>query len=169
MGTNKYFIAALVVTFILIGVLYAFAGKGHKHIPDENLAVVGPQLAKQFTFEPFNPPLPTHVWMKVDKGHVRFLHFNKPVTEKGAKLIFIGEGVKGKFCADDQPDKGKTGFVHFHSIEKPAGAKHGHGGHAGGEGYWLRHIAVGKFEMKGTEYTPGIAHNFTHTDPPLCN
>ena len=106
--------------------------------------------------------------MNIGDGELRFLHFNKPVMEKDAKLLFIGDGIKGKFCAKDQPDGGRTGYVHFHSAHKEKGAKHGHGGHANAEGYWLRHIAVGDFEMKGTKFNPGIAHNFKHTDPPSC-
>ncbi len=27
--------------------------------------------------------------------------------------IVIWDAVKGRLCAQDQPDKGKTGFVHF--------------------------------------------------------
>jgi len=162
-------ILGLIVSFSVAGALNGFAGEGDKkQIPMANLTAVGPALAKEFTFQPVHPPLPNHLWMDVGNGQVRFLHFNKAVTEEGAGIIFIGDGIKGTFCAENQPDGGKTGFVHFHSSHKMEGAKHGHGGNSGTEGYWLRHIAVGKFEMKNTNYTPGIAHNFMHTDPPKC-
>jgi hypothetical protein len=72
------------------------------------------------------------------------------VDDPGAVLIFVGEGIKGRFCAEDQPDAGKTGYAHFHRSQTPEGEKgeaaHGHGGKQA-EGYWLRHIAVGEFDM----------------------
>lgn len=129
---------------------------------------IGKALVSQFRFEPFNPPMPDHIWMDVGKGELRFLHFDRHVSEPDAKLIFIGEGVRGKFCAADQPEDGKTGFVHFHSLKAPMGEKHGHGGQAGKAGYWLRHVAVGDFEMMGTHFQPGIAMNFMPTPPPEC-
>ena len=129
---------------------------------------IGATLGSQFTFEPFNPPLPDHLWMNAGKGEIRFLHFDKPISEADAKLIFIGEGIKGKFCAGDQPEGGKTGFVHFHSLTPGAGEKSGHGGHEGGEGYWLRHVAVSEFDMMGTHFKPGITMNFMPTPPPKC-
>lgn len=36
------------------------------------------------------------------------------------------------------------------------------------EGFRLQHIAVGNFEMMGTQFNPGTAHQFMHTDPPRC-
>lgn len=129
---------------------------------------VGTALAAQFTYEPFTPAMPDHIWMDAGKGEIRFFHFDKPVSEEDAKLIFIGEGIKGKFCSSDQPEGGKTGFVHFHSLTAPAGEKLGHGGYAGGEGYWLRHVAVGEFDIMGTHFKPGIAMNFMPTPPPKC-
>ncbi|MFQ5580809.1 MAG: hypothetical protein ACE5FZ_09355 [Nitrospiria bacterium] len=81
----------------------------------------------------------------------------------------MGDAIKGRFCAEDQPEGGKTGFVHFHSAEVAKGRKHGHGGEKGQEGYWLRHIALGEFDMMGIHFTPGIAHNFKATKAPRCN
>lgn len=129
---------------------------------------IGETLGSQYTYEPFNPPMPDHLWMNAGKGEIRFLHFDKPISEADAKLIFLGEGVKGKFCAGDQPEGGKTGFIHFHSLKPPAGEKSGHGGHTGGEGYWLRHVAVSEFDMMGMHFIPGIAMNFMPTPPPKC-
>lgn len=167
MEQKRSIIATLSVVFVLTGALSSMADKAPQ-VPKETLAEIGQILAKQFTFEPFNPPMPDHLWMDVGEGRAFFLHFDKPVTEKGARLIFIGEGVKGRFCVEDQPDGGKTGYVHFHSLTKPQGAEHGHGGHRAAEGYWLRHVAVGSFEMMGTKFSPGIAHNFMQTDSPRC-
>ncbi len=129
---------------------------------------VGPTLATQFTFSPFTPPLTDHIWMDAGKGEVRFFHFDKPLSEPDARLIFLGEGIKGKFCASDQPEGGKTGFVHFHSLKATSGEKLGHGGHAGSEGYWLRHVALGEFDIMGTHFIPGIAMNFMPTPPRQC-
>lgn len=140
-------------------------------IPADTLSQVGPTLARQFTHEPFDPPMKDHVWMDIGNSRLFFLHFDRPVTEKGAKLIFMGDAVKGKFCAEDQPDSGKTGFVHFHKAGHDHGGHDGHSGHggkAGDKGYWLRHIAVDNFEVMGMKFTPGIASNFMPTPPPHC-
>lgn len=165
----KYFagIVGVLIGILVIGRLGSQAA-GPKTVPQETLQQIGPQLAKAFTFEPFSPPLPDHLWMKADQDRVVFLHFAKPVMEKDNKLIFVGDGIKGRFCADDQPAKGKTGYVHFHSLAAPAGHQHGHGGDQGQEGYWLRHVAVAEFEMMGTRFTPGTAMNFMPTAPPKC-
>ena len=91
--------------------------------------------------------------MKVDDNHIQFLHFMNPVNEPNNMLVFIGDGIRGRFCTANQPDGGKTGCVHFHSL---SGHQHmegmpgeGHGGTPGEEGYWSRHIAVGDFDMMG--------------------
>jgi len=133
------------------------------------LHAVGVKLGMQFTFEPVNPPLKNHIWMKTDTNKVSFFHFAKPVSAKKNKLLFMGDAIKGRFCAEDQPDGGKTGFVHFHSAKVAPGHKHGHGGEKGAEGYWLRHIALGDFKMMGIHFTPGIAHNFKATKAPSCS
>ncbi len=77
-----------------------------------------------------------------------------------------------KFNADGTPDGGNTGFVHFHRSHTPAGEKgmaaHGHGGKSAEEGYWLKHIAVGEFDMMDIHFTPGTAMNFMPTPAPKC-
>jgi hypothetical protein len=118
--------------------------------------------------------MPDHVWMKADENTVTFLHFMKPVNQPRNQIIFIGDGIRGKFCAENQPEQGKTGYVHFHSLKVDPSHAHsemekmGHGGTPGAEGYWLRHIAVGEFDMMGTHFTPGLAMNFMPTPPPKC-
>lgn len=129
---------------------------------------VGPTLGKHFTAQPMNPPMPDHLWMDIGDGQLGFLHFDKPVSDPTARLVFIGEAVKGRFCAENQPEKGKTGFVHFHRAEKPVGMEHAHGGLTGESGYWLRHIALGEVEMMGKKVGPGIVHMFMPTPPPFC-
>ncbi len=148
------------------------AGQG-KIVPSTDvLTTVGPTLAKVYTFEPFHPGMPDHLWMDAGNGRTVFLHFNKPVSDHNARLIFIGEGIKGRFCAEDQPDRGKTGFVHFHRARTPEGEKgehsHGHGGNKAEDGYWLKHIAVAEFDMMGMHFTPGTAMNFMPTTAPKC-
>jgi hypothetical protein len=136
----------------------------------ETMQQVGPKLAPAFTFEPFAPPMRNHLWMDAGQGRVKFLHFTKPANNPEATLIFIGDAIKGRFCAEDQPGKGKTGYVHFHQAAAPHAhsPKDAHGGKAGDQGYWLRHIAVGDFEFKGRKMEPGIAMNFPSTPPPTC-
>ncbi|MBI5746124.1 MAG: hypothetical protein HZA13_03875, partial [Nitrospirae bacterium] len=86
----------LIGILVLIGAFLAgqviTRAEGQKEVPKETLEAVGPQLAATFTFEPFNPSMPDHLWMKADSGMIIFLHFAKPVNEKGNKLIFVGEG-----------------------------------------------------------------------------
>lgn len=140
-----------------------------RKVARDTLTNIGPALEKQFTFEPFTPSLPDHLWMNEGAGRIYFLHFDKSVDQKEARLLFIGEGVKGRFCVEDQPDGGKTGFVHFHAMKGPDEHTPGHGGQkAAQEGYWLKHIAVSEFDMMGMHFTPGIANNFMVTPAPKC-
>lgn len=167
--------AALLVA-VLIGAFAIAAGAAGeaKQVPSAKaLKNIGPTVAKVYTFEPFHPAMPDHLWMDAGNGHAVFFHFSKPVSDPSATVIFVGEGIKGKFCAEDQPDGGKTGFVHFHRAHTPEGetgmAAHGHGGGKGEEGYWLKHIAVGNFEMMGMKFSPGTAMNFMPTAAPKCS
>lgn len=171
---NKLFIIASVMG-ILTGLVWldgGIAGEGKNAPSAEALKSVGSSLAKVYTWEPFHPAMPDHLWMDAGNGHGVFLHFSKPVSDPKARVIFVGEGIKGRFCAEDQPDKGKTGFVHFHRSHTPAGetgmAAHGHGGKSAEEGYWLKHIAVGDFDMMGMHFIPGTATNFMPTPAPKC-
>lgn len=171
---SKPFIIAT-VSGIVIGLAWlsgGIAGEGKKGPAAEALKNVGPTLSKVYNFEPFHPAMPDHLWMDAGTGRGIFLHFNKPVSDPKAMLIFVGEGIKGRFCAEDQPDGGKTGFVHFHRSHTPDTAKgeaaHGHGGNTAEEGYWLKHIAVGEFDMMGMHFKPGTAMNFMPTPAPKC-
>ncbi len=156
--------AVLVMSMmVLVG-----AEKGSAAVSKEALSRVGPAMAKSYTAQPITPPLPNHLWMDVGDSRYVFVHFDKKASDPKAAPIFIGDAVKGRFCAQDQPDQGKTGYVHFHRRTKPTGAKHGHGGFAGEEGIWLRHIALGEFKMMKRRFTPGIAHNFPPTPAPFC-
>ncbi len=160
---------------VLVGCVWiagGVAGEGKTTPSPAALQTVGPTLAKVYTYEPFRPAMPDHLWMDTGNGRIVFLHFTKPVSDPTATVIFVGEGIKGRFCAQDQPDGGKTGFVHFHRSLTPAGetgeAAHGHGGKAAEEGYWLKHIAVAEFDMMGLHFKPGTAMNFMPTPAPKC-
>ncbi len=160
---------------LLIGCAWlssGIAGEGKKAPAAAALKNLGPTLAKAYTFEPFHPAMPDHLWMDAGNGRGVFLHFNKPVTDPTATVIFVGEGVKGRFCAEDQPNGGETGFVHFHRSHTPEGEKgmaaHGHGGKTAEEGYWLKHIAVAEFDMMDMHFRPGTAMNFMPTPAPKC-
>ena len=158
--------------FLLAGVPWLACVYGAGTQPaSEVMQQVGPKLAQSFTFEPFEPPMRNHLWMDAGQDRVKFFHFNKPTDDPGASLIFMGDGIKGRFCVKDQPDGGKTGYVHFHQANAPHAhsPKDAHGGKAGDEGYWLRHVAVGEFEFKGRQMKPGIAMNFPATPPPTCD
>ncbi len=137
-------------------------------VPKATLEAIGPHMSQFLNYEPFDPPLKNHLWMKTDTDKMIFFHFAKPVSEKENKLLFTGDAVKGRFCAEDQPAGGKTGYVHFHSGAVAEGHKHGHGGEKGQAGYWLRHIALGDFEMMNIQFRPGVAHNFKATSAPSC-
>ncbi|MDP7302736.1 MAG: hypothetical protein QGG09_06520 [Pirellulaceae bacterium] len=138
------------------------------------MQAVGETLAKVYDFKPFSPAQPNHLWMKASDNYATFLHFNKPFSKKGAKLIFVGDAVKGRFCSEDQPDGGKTGFVHFHRAVTSAGVM-GHGGKPGTDGWWLRHVAVRHAPMKNPKtmkkmiVKPGLAMMFMPTKAPACS
>jgi hypothetical protein len=173
-------VAVLVLTASLVAAQHEHGssaakqtGPGAAKVAPGTAREIGPELLKVFDFHPFATELPDHLWMKVDDNHLQFLHFQKPVTEPNNRLVFIGDGIRGRFCAEDQPEGGKTGYVHFHSA---TGHQHmeglpgeGHGGKPGEEGYWLRHIAVGEFDMMGMHFRPGVAPpNFMATTAPKC-
>lgn len=112
---------------------------------------------------PLNPPLPDHLWVDIGGGRALFLHYDRPVDESGAQLIYVGDAIRGRFVAEDQPET--PGFVHFHQF-KAESAEAGHGGAPGAEGYWLRHIAVREMEMPWGEIEPGVDFNFMITPAP---
>jgi hypothetical protein len=94
-----------------------------------------------------------------------FIQFDDPDPATATQLRYIGIGVKGVFCAEDQPDRS---FTHFHRYDAPEYAE-GHGGDPGVEGYWLTWAAVDTFESRdGRQITPGIDYEFSPTPPPSC-
>ncbi len=94
-----------------------------------------------------------------------FLQFDNADPAAATRLLYIGIGVKGVFCAEDQPDRS---FTHFHRHDAPE-YREGHGGDPGSEGYWLTWAAVDSFDARdGRHITPGIDYEFSPTPPPAC-
>lgn len=172
----------ILIVACTLSVLWSVADEGHGGhssmsgpVPSWTaMQAVGETLASVYDFEPFSPGMPNHLWMKTSDNYATFLHFNKPVSKQGAKLVFVGDAVKGRFCAEDQPEGGKSGFVHFHRSSTPEGAM-GHGGDLAAEGWWLRHVAVRHAPMKNPKtmkrmmLKPGLAMMFMPTKAPSCS
>jgi hypothetical protein len=139
---------------------------------------IGPALAKTYTYVPVQPNPPNHLWLDEGNGRVQFMMFDKPVNDPTAKLLFVGQGVKGRFCAESQPDGGKTGFNHFHRVNTPATGDTSMHGAKGEEGYWMKHVAVAEFDMEPdgehgghggkTHFKPGEVENLPQPPTPKC-
>jgi plastocyanin len=92
-----------------------------------------------------------------------FLQFDS--VDAPTELRYVGIGVKGVFCAEDQPDRS---FTHFHRYDAPEYAE-GHGGDPGAQGYWLTWASAATFENRdGRLVEPGIDYEFSPTPPPSC-
>lgn len=144
---------------------------GDVEVPAATATTVGEQLVRGFSQEsPFTPDAPDHLWL--DNGDATFLllHFDKPLPE-ATRIIYTGWAVKGRWCVEDQP----KGFTHFHRTAKVAAWDAGHGGSKPGEeGYWLKHVAVERFDMPemmgmpARTIEPGLDRQFMPTKPPSC-
>lgn len=157
-------LAVVVALAVGIGVSY-YGGIGKLSPRDQAYLDEMKQLRKffgQVTDQPFNPPLPDHLYRVLTDQSGRpvsalFLHFAKPVGSDQS-ILYIGDAVPGRFC--DTPEVRTLmaqGYVHFHANQAPS-IEAGHGNPAmpaGTEGWWLRHIAVGDKTMMGTQITPG--------------
>jgi hypothetical protein len=113
---------------------------------------------------PFDAPLPEHEWLDLGNGETLFLHYDKPVSAPEKKLIYIGLGIRGRFCAGEEPG---PAFVHFHRLHAP-NPDAGHGGPPGAEGYWLTHVAVQDMAMDGRQVKAGVDFQFMPTKAPKC-
>jgi len=172
-----------VLRVLLIGVLSIawfssiHAGEGTSASP-EVANNIGSAVLKADTFVPVTSNPPNHVWLDEGNGRVQFLMFDKAVRDPSAQLLFVGQGVKGTFCLESQPDGGKSGFNHFHRTNTPATGDTSMHGATGEEGYWLKHVAVAEFddEPKGkhaghggkTHYTPGQVEHTPQPTTPKC-
>jgi hypothetical protein len=113
---------------------------------------------------PFDAPLPEHEWLDLGNEEALFLHYDKPVADPSKQLMFVGLGIRGRFCAGEEPG---PAFVHFHRLNAPT-ADAGHGGPPGAEGYWLAHVAVNDMTMDGREIKAGVDFEFMPTTAPSC-
>lgn len=131
-------------------------------------------LATAFSDEPLTggqEPWPNHLVKWVNDDTFVFLHFDSvdPVADAAAgntpTMNWMGLGVRGVFCAEDQPT---PDFTHFHKYSAPTYAE-GHGGAGGEEGYWLMHINVREFDSPfGPTGAPGVHEGFGPTEPEPC-
>lgn len=173
------------IAAVLLLIPFSFAGLSTSNAEPGTAAsaeianTVGSALLNAYTYVPVQPNPPNHVWLDEGNGRVQFLMFDKAVSDPSAKLLFVGQGVKGTFCAESQPDGGKTGFNHFHRTNTPATGDTSMHGAKGEEGYWLKHVAVAEFddEPKGehaghggkTHYKPGQVENTPQPTAPKCH
>jgi hypothetical protein len=176
----KIWITSVMLVGLLGNVWFnsSYAGEGTAPSP-EVANTIGSVLIKAYTFEPIRPNPPNHLWLDEGNGRVQFMMFDKPVSDPTAKLLFVGQGIKGQFCVESQPDGGKTGFNHFHRTNTPASGDTSMHGAKGEAGYWLKHVAVAEFddEHKGehaghgggkTHYKPGEVENTPQPTTPKC-
>jgi len=146
--------------------------KGSLEVPTAAVRAVGEELVSTFIQDsPFDPDAPEHLWFDNQDGTYLFLHFDKPLPE-ATRIIYVGWAVRGRWCAEEQPQ----GFTHFHRTAKAPAWDAGHGGSKPGEdGYWLKHIAVERFEMpammgmSARTIEPGLDRMFMPTKAPQCS
>jgi hypothetical protein len=165
---TKIWVMIVMLGVVLGSVWFSSSHAGEGKAPSsEALKNIGPALAKAYTAEPIHPAKADHLWLDEGNDRVRLMMFSKPVSDPTAVLLFVGEGIKGRFCAESQPDGGKTGYSHFHRIHTPAGDT-SMSGPKGEEGYWLKHVAVGEFEMEHMHYKPGTVLDMPQPPTPKC-
>ena len=171
-------VSVLFTTLVLFACLSISEAEQGTAASPEVANSIGPSLLNAYTYVPVKPNPPNHLWLDEGNGRVQFLMFDKAVSDPSAKLLFVGQGVKGTFCVESQPDGGKTGFNHFHRTNTPASGDTSMHGAKGEEGYWLKHVAVAEFddEPKGehaghggkTQYKPGQVENTPQPTTPKC-
>jgi hypothetical protein len=160
------------VMIVMLGLGNAWFGSsyaGEEKAPSpEAVTSIGTVLAKAYTYEPVHPNPPDHLWLDEGNGRVLFMMFDKPVSDPTAVLQFVGEGIKGRFCVESQPDRGKTGYNHFHRSNTPATGDTSMSGPKGEEGYWLKHVSVGSFEVQHQHHHPGTVRDTPQPPTPKC-
>ncbi len=126
-------------------------------------------MAAAFTDAPLmggQEPWPGHLVKWVNNETFILLHFDNDDPLQSNKLLWMGIGVKGVFCSQDQPG---PEFTHFHKKNAATYAE-GHGGEPGVEGYWLLHVAVLNFTSPfGQTGHAGVDHAFGPTPPTECD
>jgi hypothetical protein len=109
----KTWIVGVIAGLVIGSIWFNLAKAGDSKNPSAE-TLKNPTLAKAHTAAPVHPDNPDHLWLNEGSGRVLLLMFNKPVRDPKAELLFVGEGIKERFCAESQPDGGKTGDIHFH-------------------------------------------------------
>ena len=177
---TKIWIMSVILVGFLGSVWFSSSHAGEGTAPSPEVANnIGPVLVKAYTFVPVHPNPPNHLWFDEGNGRVQFMMFDKPVSDPTAVLQFVGAGIKGRFCAESQPDRGKTGYNHFHRTHTPATGDTSMHGAKGEEGYWLKHVAVADFDMEHQgehgahgggkmHYKPGDVENAPQPTTPKC-
>lgn len=156
----KTWIVGVISGLLLGSIWFNIATAGESKTPAaETLKIIGPTLAKAYTSVPVHPDNPDHLWLDESNDRVLLLMFNKPVSDPKAQLLFVGEGIKGRFCAESQPDR--TGYIHFHRSHTPDG-DHSMSGPKDEEGYWLKHVAVSEFDMDNMHHKPRTVQGSHH-------
>jgi hypothetical protein len=161
---TKIWVAMLILGSIWVS--SSHAGEGTALSP-EVAKSIGLVLLKAYTFEfePVHPNPPNHLWLDEGHGRVQFMMFDKPVSDPTAALQWVGQGIKGRFCAESQPDRGKTGFTNFRRTNNPATGDMSMHGAKGEEGYWLKHVAVAEFDLEQKGEHAGHGGGKTHFKP----
>jgi hypothetical protein len=178
--STKIWVMILIVVSLLGSVWSSSSRAREGTAPSPEVAnSIGPVLIKAYTFEPVYPNPPNHLWLDEGNGRIQFLMFDKPVNDPTAVLQWVGQGIKGRFCVESQPDRGKTGFTHFHRANTPATGDTSMHGPKGEDGYWLKHVAVAEFDMEhkgehgGHEgkmhYKPGEVEYVPPPTTPKCS
>lgn len=110
-------------------------------------------------------PWPAHLIKWVNDDTFVLLHFDSDDVGQATQMLWMGIGVRGVFCAENQPT---PDFTHFHQWDAPTYAE-GHGGQPNEEGYWLLHVNVRQFESPfGATGAPGVHEGFGPTAAPEC-
>lgn len=146
--STKFWVMS-VILLGLLGIVWVNSNYAGEVIPPapEVANNIGTVLVKAYTFQPVQPHPPNHLFMDEGNGQFQLLMFDKSVSDPTAVLQWVGQGIKGRFCAESQPDRGKTGFTHFHRTKTPATGDTSMHGAKGEEGYWLKHVAVAEFDV----------------------
>ncbi len=126
------------------------------------------QLMLAFSDNPLKggqEPWPGHLIKWVNDDTFVLLHFDNDDVSQATQMLWMGLGVRGVFCAEDQPT---PDFTHFHQWDAPTYAE-GHGGDANEEGFWLLHVNVRQFESPfGDTGPPGVDESFGPTAASAC-
>ncbi len=166
------------INLLIFGILILFLAACTQQQPQQNIQQQTQESQKTdsslvsaikvaFNQQPYNPPLPDHLWAELGDGSYMFLHFDKPVPE-ATKVLWVGIAIPGRFCSEEQ-SKLPYGFTHFHRETcSEENADLCHGGKANDKGHWLKHVAVRSFDAPWGRVNPGIDINFMPTKAPSC-